>query len=44
MAKEKEVVAIIKLQVTGGSATPAPPVGPALGQQSSSSWRLCSKV
>lgn len=32
MAKEKEVVAVIKLQVQGGAATPAPPVGPALGQ------------
>ena len=28
----KEVVAKIKLQVSGGQATPAPPVGPALGQ------------
>lgn len=28
----KEVVALIKLQVPGGQATPAPPVGPALGQ------------
>lgn len=32
MAKTKEVVKIIKLQVPGGAATPAPPVGPALGQ------------
>ena len=32
MANEKEVVALIKLQVPGGAATPAPPVGPALGQ------------
>ncbi|MFC1479055.1 50S ribosomal protein L11 [Planctomycetota bacterium] len=31
MAK-KEVVARIKLQIPGGQATPAPPVGPALGQ------------
>ena len=31
MAKKKEVVGLIKLQITGGSATPAPPVGPALG-------------
>ena len=31
MAK-KEVVAKIKLQIPGGQATPAPPVGPALGQ------------
>ncbi|MEN8148237.1 MAG: 50S ribosomal protein L11 [Planctomycetota bacterium] len=28
----KEVIALIKLQVPGGQATPAPPVGPALGQ------------
>jgi len=31
MAK-KELTAKIKLQVTGGQCTPAPPVGPALGQ------------
>ena len=29
---EKEVVAKVKLQLPGGQATPAPPVGPALGQ------------
>ena len=28
----KEVVAQIKLQAAGGQATPAPPIGPALGQ------------
>lgn len=28
----KEVVATIKLQAAGGQATPAPPIGPALGQ------------
>lgn len=28
----KEVLAKVKLQVPGGQATPAPPVGPALGQ------------
>jgi large subunit ribosomal protein L11 len=28
----KEVVTKIKLQIPGGQATPAPPVGPALGQ------------
>ncbi|MFW6154533.1 MAG: 50S ribosomal protein L11 [Planctomycetota bacterium] len=28
----KEVTAIIKLQAPGGQATPAPPIGPALGQ------------
>jgi large subunit ribosomal protein L11 len=28
----KEIVAMIKLQAPGGKATPAPPIGPALGQ------------
>lgn len=28
----KKVVAVVKLQVPAGKATPAPPVGPALGQ------------
>ena len=28
---EKEVVSVIKLQIEAGKATPAPPVGPALG-------------
>lgn len=28
----KKVVALIKLQIPGGKASPAPPVGPALGQ------------
>ena len=30
--KKKEVTATIKLQAPGGQATPAPPIGPALGQ------------
>ncbi len=30
--KKKKLTAIIKLQITAGQATPAPPVGPALGQ------------
>jgi len=29
----KEIVAKIKLQAPGGKATPAPPIGPALGQR-----------
>ena len=33
MAKKKEVVGQIKLQIPAGAATPAPPVGPALGAQ-----------
>ena len=28
----KKVVAYVKLQIPAGKATPAPPVGPALGQ------------
>lgn len=32
MAKARVKTADIKLQVTGGQATPSPPVGPALGQ------------
>src|SRR5437660_11182148 len=32
MAKVKALTNQIRLQVTGGQATPAPPVGPALGQ------------
>ena len=33
MAKQsKELTATIKLQAPGGQATPAPPIGPALGQ------------
>jgi large subunit ribosomal protein L11 len=31
MAKKKKVAAVIKLQVPAQKATPAPPVGPALG-------------
>jgi len=32
MAKVKEVTSKFKIQAPGGSATPAPPIGPALGQ------------
>lgn len=32
MAKPKDAVSILKLQLPAGKATPAPPVGPALGQ------------
>jgi len=35
MAKKggaKEVTSVFKIQAPGGSATPAPPIGPALGQ------------
>ena len=32
MTLAQKVVGLIKLQIPGGKATPAPPVGPALGQ------------
>ncbi len=32
MAKRKELTTTIRLQAPGGQATPAPPIGPALGQ------------
>ncbi len=32
MAKKKEITHQFKIQAPGGSATPAPPIGPALGQ------------
>ena len=40
MAK-KQAVAKIKLQIQGGKATPAPPVGPALGQQGVNIMEFC---
>jgi large subunit ribosomal protein L11 len=40
MAK-KEVVATIKLQLSAGNATPAPPVGPALGAQQVNIMEFC---
>jgi large subunit ribosomal protein L11 len=37
----KKVVAQIKLQVPGGKANPAPPVGPALGQHGVNIMQFC---
>jgi large subunit ribosomal protein L11 len=37
----KKVRAIIKLQINGGQATPAPPVGPALGQHGVNIMEFC---
>ena len=37
----KRVVAQIKLQITAGKATPAPPVGPALGQHGVNIMDFC---
>jgi len=39
----KKVVGIIKLQIPGGQANPAPPVGPALGQQGVNIMAFCKE-
>ncbi|HEY0790141.1 MAG TPA: 50S ribosomal protein L11 [Chthoniobacterales bacterium] len=39
----KEVVATIKLQIPGGQANPAPPVGPALGQNGVNIMAFCKE-
>ena len=40
---DKPVKTIIKLQLPGGKATPAPPVGPALGQHGLNIQEFCTK-
>jgi len=37
----KKVAGLIKLQIPAGSATPAPPVGPALGQRGVNIMEFC---
>lgn len=37
----KKVVGFIKLQIPGGAANPAPPVGPALGQHQVNIMQFC---
>ncbi len=39
----KKVVGMIKLQVSAGKATPAPPVGPALGQHGVNIMAFCKE-
>ena len=39
----KEVIATIKLQIPAGQANPAPPVGPALGQQGVNIMSFCKE-
>ena len=41
MAKSKPIQALVKLQVPAGSATPAPPIGPALGQHGVNIMEFC---
>ena len=38
---EKKVTAFVKLQIPGGAATPAPPVGPALGSKGVNIMQFC---
>jgi large subunit ribosomal protein L11 len=38
----KKVIAVVKLQITAGKATPAPPVGPALGQHGINIMDFCN--
>ena len=42
MAKNKEIITYIKLQVPAGAASPSPPVGPALGQHGVNLMDLCN--
>ena len=41
MAKPKDIEHLIKLQLPAGKATPAPPVGPALGQAGINIGEFC---
>src|SRR4026208_244092 len=40
----KKVLTLIKLQIPGGQANPAPPVGPALGQHGVNIIELCKAL
>ena len=40
----KEVTGFIKLQIKGGAANPAPPVGPALGSKGLNIMDFCKQV
>ena len=39
----KKVKAVVKLQIMAGKATPAPPVGPALGQHGVNTMAFCKE-
>ena len=41
MATKKKVLAVVKLQIRAGQATPAPPVGTALGQHGVTIMEFC---
>ncbi|MEN2993212.1 MAG: 50S ribosomal protein L11 [Bacteroidia bacterium] len=39
----KEVAAVVKLQIKGGQANPAPPIGPALGSKGVNIMEFCKQ-
>lgn len=39
----KKIIAVIRLQVPGGQANPAPPIGPALGQHGVNIMAFCKE-
>jgi large subunit ribosomal protein L11 len=43
MPPKKKLAAVIKLQINAGAATPAPPVGPALGQHGVNIMEFCKQ-
>jgi len=43
MARKKKIIGLTKLQIPGGKATPAPPVGPALGQHGVNIMAFCKE-
>ena len=43
MAPPKKITGYVKLQIVAGKATPAPPVGPALGQAQVNSMEFCKQ-
>ena len=43
MAPKKKVLALVKLQIRAGEATPAPPVGTALGQHGVNIMEFCKQ-
>ncbi len=42
-AKGKKILAMVKLQIPAAKATPAPPVGPALGQHGANIMDFCKQ-
>ena len=43
MPPKRKLTAVIKLQIKAGAATPAPPVGPALGQHGVNIMEFCKQ-